>query len=446
MFDITQEILFVLMAAVVFRRLLVLSELWHGRRHFVLPRIFCAPVQMLCLTTATMTAAAQPSLGPEYALSVSPREDSFQKDAETGAELLFLTKAESKDTHLYFHQRSWLADSSLILFNSSRKQGGLMGYVVETGELARITAADGSGLGNPTAAVNRNSVLVKSGDRVLEIQIAITLNGSANNKHVRVVAREREICTIPRVDYTFNESCDGRYIASAQSTGESGTGMHIVLIDQKTGKWERLCAVPSDVKYQWHVQWSTTNPYWLSFAGEPYRLWVVDIRDRKPWCPYHELPNELVTHESWWVNDQLVFCGAVHGKPMEQSHVKVMDLHSGTIRIIGAGSYWPGAPPKDLAKRNWWHASGSPDGRWIAADNWHGDIMLFDGKTSRPHLLTTNHRTYGGGEHPEVGWDRKGERVVFASHKLGGVTVCVATIPAAWQKELTDVRVGLEAK
>jgi hypothetical protein len=72
--------------------------------------------------------------------------------------------------------------------------------------------------------------------------------------------------------------------------------------------------------------------------------------------------------------------------------------------------------------------------------------MLFDGKTSRPHLLTTNHRTYGGGEHPEVGWDRKGERVVFASHKLGGVTVCVATIPPAWQKELTDVRVGLEAK
>jgi len=78
--------------------------------------------------------------------------------------------------------------------------------------------------------------------------------------------------------------------------------------------------------------------------------------------------------------------------------------------------------------------------------NWHGDIMLFDGKTSRPHLLTTSHRTYGGGEHPEVGWDRKGERVIFSSHKLGGVTICVATIPTAWQKELTEVRIGLEAK
>ncbi len=52
----------------------------------------------------------------------------------------------------------------------------------------------------------------------------------------------------------------------------------------------------------------------------------------------------------------------------------------------------------------------------------------------------------GGGEHPEVGWDRKGERVISSSHKLGGVTICVATIPVAWQKKLTGVRVGLEAK
>ncbi|MHB8522920.1 MAG: hypothetical protein ACYDH9_19465 [Limisphaerales bacterium] len=126
--------------------------------------------------------------------------------------------------------------------------------------------------------------------------------------------------------------------------------------------------------------------------------------------------------------------------------MKVMDVHSGNVRIIGAGSWWPNATPKDIAKRNWWHASGSPDGRWIAADNWHGDIMLFEGKTSRPRLLTTNHRTYGVGEHPEVGWDRKGRQVVFGSHKIGGMTVCVATIPAAWQDELTDIRVGLEAK
>ena len=71
------------------------------------------------------------------------------------------------------------------------------------------------------------------------------------------------------------------------------------------------------------------------------------------------------------------------------------------------------------ARLNWWHAAGSGDGRWVAADNWHGDIMLFEGKTTRPHLLTSGHCTYGSGEHPHVGWDRKGEKVIFASHLLG---------------------------
>jgi hypothetical protein len=194
------------------------------------------------------------------------------------------------------------------------------------------------------------------------------------------------------------------------------------------------------------VQWSLTHPHWLSFAGAPERLWVVDIRDRRPWCPYPQQPDELVTHEFWWVDDLLGFCGGLHPKPTEDSHVKLLDLRAGTVRIIGEGSWWPGAAPRELAKRNWWHASGSPDGRWIAADNWHGDIMLFEGATGRPRLLTSGHRTYGQGEHPEVGWDRRGEQIVFASHRRGQVTVCVATLPRAWREEVARRRIGLDAK
>ena len=77
-------------------------------------------------------------------------------------------------------------------------------------------------------------------------------------------------------------------------------------------------------------------------------------------------------------------------------------------------------------------------GRWVAADNWHGDIMLFEGKTSRPRLLTAGHRTYGKGEHPHVGWDRAGRQVVFTSHLLGSPDVCVATVPEAWQDALPE--------
>src|SRR5438552_928048 len=201
MFNLTLAIVVRVMFGMVSFRLNALVSAWRGRRYFRLLQMFRGPFLALFLMTAMTIVAAEPRTESEYTLIVSPREDSFQKDAETGADLLFLTKAESKDTHLYFHQRSWLADSSLILFNSSRKQGGLMGYMVETGELARITAADGSSLRSPTAAVNRNSVLAMAGDRVLEIQITVAVQGTAGHRHAKVVARERPICTAPRVDH-----------------------------------------------------------------------------------------------------------------------------------------------------------------------------------------------------------------------------------------------------
>ena len=148
-------------------------------------------------------------------------------------------------------------------------------------------------------------------------------------------------------------------------------------------------------------------------------MWVVDIREGVPRNVYLAEEGELVTHESWWVNDQLLFCGGKSPTPAELSHVKVLNIYSGEVRIVGAGAWWPEATPAEAARLNWWHAAGSADGRWVAADNWHGDIMLFEGKTTRPHLLTTGHRTYGKGEHPHVGWDRKGEKVVFGSTPAG---------------------------
>ncbi len=91
--------------------------------------------------------------------------------------------------------------------------------------------------------------------------------------------------------------------------------------------------------------------------------------------------------------------------------------------------------PSDIARYNWWHADGSDDGRWIVADNWHGDIALFEGKTTRLRILTSGHRTYGKGNHPHVGFDRAGKSVIFTSHKRGRQDVCIATIPDAWQRE-----------
>jgi hypothetical protein len=213
----------------------------------------------------------------------------------------------------------------------------------------------------------------------------------------------------------------------------------IYIIDLTSGEYRELCRIPEPPGYGGHVQWSHNNPNVLSFAGRTNRLMVVDIRDGIPKSVYQEWEGEHIIHEHWWVadahgDDQMVFCGGIHPEPVEDAHVKVINVKTGAVRVIGTGAWWPGGKDEEVAKQNFWHCSGSEDGRWVAADNWHGDITIFEGKTSRPRILTVGHRNYGHGDHPHVGWDRKGKQVVLTSHMLGTQDVCIVTIPDAWQQ------------
>ena len=425
----------------------------------------------LSATVLFLFAGATVAAETSYPLEVLPPEHRRMTDPKTGAQLLFLTTGPEKDSNLYFHEHSWLADESVILLNSSRVNGGLMGYVTATGELIRFNTPQGP-LGTATAAAKGNAVLAVRGRSVVEVKLAILPSGAPAVRPSRVTATERVLCTLPdgAPSTSLNPSCDGKYAALGVSRfADQRRGPAICKINLKTGKLSDVCRLPQPPGYGGHVQWSRTNPNLLSFAGgrgptgdvagpvhastgrEDYagrgqRLWVVDIRDGVPRNVYLAEEGELVTHESWWVNDQLLFCGGKSPTAAVLSHVKALNIYSGEVRIAGAGAWWPEASPPDAARLNWWHAAGSANGRWIAADNWHGDIMLFEGKTTRRHLLTSGHRTYGEREHPHVGWDRKGEKVVFASHLLGDLNVCVATIPRAWQDSVSANDDGLRTK
>jgi hypothetical protein len=323
-----------------------------------------------------------------------------------------------------------------------------MGYLAATGELIRITASDGAPTGGATAAVNHPAVYTMAGPRVLEIAFEVEVSKQPEKTPSKVWARQRLLCEMNGTIGQLNESCDGRFLATGGADPENAKSTAVFTISTADGAVKRVCGMPpGTVLGVSHVQWSVTNPCWISFANAPIRLWVVDIRDGKTWAPYVERKDELVTHESWWINDLMLFCGGVHAKPTEDSHVKTLNVRTGEVRIVGEGAWFPGMDNAAVSKRNWWHASGSADGRWVAGDNWHGDIMLFEGLTARPHLLTAGHRTYGSGAHPEVGWDRRGDQVIFGgSYKLGeGAHVCVATIPAAWQEEARQLGRRVEA-
>jgi len=413
-----------------------------------------AELPIIIAALLAMTAAADTA---SYPLDVFPPEHRRATDPETGAELLYLTTAESRDINLYFHDQSWLADSSLILFNSDRDNGGVMGYLVETGELVRMHTPGGR-LRGPTAARHRNSVFAIRGDDLVELALEIRASADLSAQPSEVIAHERIIAALPPSGRrsAVNESSDGQWLSVGLSDFDDGSGPLILIAHTETGELRTVCRLPEPPGYASHVQWSLTNPHLLSFAaysehGNDFagprrendgptdyenrrqRLWVVDIREGVPRNVYHALEGELVTHESWWVDDQLLFSGGTRTDPPVEQHVKVLDVHSGKVRIIGAGAWWPDGSPAELGRWSWWHAAGSECGRWVVADNFHGDLVLFEGNTTRPHSLVYGHRTYGSGPHLHPGWDRKGEQVVFTSDKLGHPNVCIATIPAALQ-------------
>lgn len=394
-----------------------------------------APLLLLVAAVAPSHAAAD---AEPFRLEVLPPEHKRMVDPRTGAELLFLTTDRARDTNLYFHERSWLADGSMILFLSARAGGGAMAYVVETGELVRLSGPHGPISGVNAAATTR-SIFGRRGDAVVQWSLAVKVSPDPRAAPSEVTAAERVIARLPGVQMhtPVQESCDGRHLAVGAIVGN---GRAIFVIDVPSGAYRELCRIPDPPGYGGHVQWSHNNPNMLSFAGRTERLMVVDLRDGVPRNIYAQWDGELVTHEHWWVtdahgDDQMVFCGGLHPKPSEESHVKVINVRTGVVRIIGAGAWWPTGGDEAIAKQNFWHCAGSEDGRWVAADNWHGDITLLEGKTTRRRILTVGHRHYGHGEHPHVGWDRKGRQVVFTSHLLGDPNVCVASIPPQWQTD-----------
>jgi len=377
-----------------------------------------------------LAAGAAAAASATYPLPVLPREDKHVKDPVTGVDLLFVTTDPAPDHNLYFHERSWLADESMLIFTSERKEGGTMGYLFATGELVRFLTPQG-GVSAATAAVKKNAIYAARGRDILEIRVKVVPSRDPACRS-QVIATERVICTLAADEglvCALNENCDGRLLGVGVN---DPAGMRVDVVDIKTGKRRTVARG----QYGGHLQWSRTNPNWLSVAGMKDRLVMVDITRPGFRVVHHQVPGEYVTHESWWVNDQMIFCGGYRDK---ESHVKVVDPRTGQVRIVGAGAWvpWTSTSPDvegdDVLNRwNWWHCSGDQAGKWIAADNWYGDIVIFDGKTGQPHRLTLRHSHYGGGKHPEVGWDRSSRRVVFRSQMLGGIDVCVATLPERW--------------
>ena len=368
---------------------------------------------------------------------VFPPEHETITDTTSGAKIIFVTKNPADDYNFYFHDRCWLADAQLFLFYSNRSgRTEIWGYVVETGELVRLNRPEASAAGRAVAAKAGNIVYTTDDNAVLAWKISVT-----TKPKTRVEISERKICTLPKIEKFYGgvtENADGTRLAIAYQN-EAGRSI-IQTINPVSGETDIVTDVPYSIQ---HLQFNWTRPNILSFArhygsdtapldsNEPphARFWFVNLESKTPIPAFFQQPGELVTHECWWVNDQITFCG---GHRKEEAHVKVLNFLTGEIRVVGPGAWWATGTARELSNVNWWHSSGSPDGKWVAGDNWHGDVVLFNAKTCQMKIFTENHRIYGSGAHPHVGWDLTGKRIQFGSNRRGNPDVCIGILPEGW--------------
>jgi oligogalacturonide lyase len=376
--------------------------------------------------------------GQTWECRILPSERQIVTDGGSGARITFVTTHKSDDRNLYFHDRSWMLDTEVMLFTSDRTgRYEVFGYIEETGELIRFNRDEDLPASNPVASIKGNSFYILKGRSIYKWSLKLELV-----PETRASITETKIADFPQEAEPFhslNENADGTLISFGYSLDDK---FHIAVAEAASGRTTPVASLDFPVQ---HIQFSWTRPDLLSFArsygsdtapldpGEPphARIWFVSVITGTPVPAFYQEPGELVTHESWWVNDQVLFIG---GHRIEEAHVKVFDRETGNIRIIGAGAWMEGMEARELSRVNWWHASGSRDGRWVAADNWHGVIAIFDAKTTRISILTTGHRTYGSGAHPHVGWDLYSKSVEFTSNKLGNPDVCIAELPLDWIK------------
>jgi hypothetical protein len=324
-----------------------------------------------------------------------------------------------------------------MLFYSDRSgRNEIYGYLKSSGNLVRLN--------KPEADPAHSAVASREGEKIYVIRNqAVYLWKISLSKApvLKLSVDEKKIGDFPPGSKQFsglNENSD----ATLVSFGYIMDGAYYIAVAHTQTGQTRVVARP-EMAFG-HLQFSWNRPDLLSFSGsyggdtapldpnEPAhaRIWFVNTTIGAPLPAFFQKPGELATHECWWVHDQITFIG---GHRQEEAHVKVLDLKTGEIRIIGAGAWWAGGSDKEISEVNWWHAAGSPDGNWVAADNWHGIIALFNAKTTEMKTLTTGHRTYGSGAHPHVGWDLSGKSVEFTSNKNGNSDVCIAVIPEIWQ-------------
>ena len=403
-----------------------------------------ASVLVALATLAPMVFAAGSNVGRRL-----PPEKRVVRDAVTGATLTFLTTDPANDSKPYQTDPTWTADGRWILLRSNRGDGA-QAFLLEaqTGDIIQVT--DGA-TNTSTVSLSRktNKLYLLRDHRIVEVRLDPLLADARAGKPKDPAAYERVVATLPEdlragalavdpdeshvyfgvivsaplagrreIDKRNTDPAEDRAAArrrfEAAGKGESS----IRSIDLATGEMRTVIDVPFRLG---HLQTNPWVPGEILYCHEttgdaPQRMWAVraDGTGNRPL--YVESPDEWVTHETFSGKDEVMFDLMGHLPYLRErpTGVAVVNLRTNHMTILGQID-------EDMTgggTGGYWHANGSPDGRWAVADSFLGNVYLIDRRNGERILLTTDHKMLPDHAHPIFSPD--GRRVLIQSGRLTG--------------------------
>ena len=416
-----------------------------------------------------------------------PSERKVVTDPVTGVKLIFLTSKPAGDSKIYQTHNQWTSDGNWIVFRSKRIEHEAMAVNEKSGEIVQVTEGGYWG----TLLVARKSMKLyymkmpadrKDPREIIEVNLEKLFTDSKAGTLKDESEYQRVCGTIPseyrasgdmaldadeqwvwfRVgkDEAMKHLPEGTKIEDNFGPRHMGAGPGgIAGINVQSGKIKYVVSVGFQVG---HIQ---SNPWvpgqivfcWETGGKSPQRTWIVNSDGSGLRPLYPESPYEWVTHEVVITPDEVAFAimghrkipgtseivpagTGVHGANPGQEEewgpsgtrekptgLAIVNINSREVTIAGQVPYGSG----------FWHVTGSPDGRFVAGDNFAREIFIIDRHTHEMILLSAGHKRTAQ-DHPHPTFKPDGTEIEIQSAMLSedgkSMNICIIPVSEEWLK------------
>ena len=356
----------------------------------------------LCLTTLLGARAAGAAAYPEY------------RDERTGAAVRDLTPGLSKALVGYQTHPMWTANMEYLVFTGER-DGKTAPYALhrETGNTRALLE---SAVAASVLESKHGRLYYITGNKVSIINVPLAFRGKV---------KPRDVASLPAhaVRMEGGISLDSKAdLLYAGALLEEGKKWALLALDVSSGQWRTVKELDFQIG---HVQANPSISRVILFCHEtggdaPQRIWMVNANGTLLRPFYKETYNEWVTHEVWWGGVRALFTIW----PYDDEHKKKPHGVCGADMATGKLTIYSQFPA--------WHTHGSPDGKWIVADDFERNLWLIKPDTHERRLLTQGHLGKGFDTHPHPSFTPDSKSVVFTSSRSGAEHIFMVDLPA-WE-------------